>query len=410
MSGPSAAFFSMLEEGHFHRLRPLISGIAGQGVAAYVFTHGRFKAEVEQAGGTFVDLFARYPLERADDESVPVPCRFVSFAAHYAEEIVRDVGELGSSLVVYDTFAVIGRVVGLSLGVPYVNVCTGHNVDPARSVARLLTEYPRVEVSERCLRAVETLRERYGIGDASPFSYAAGLSPFLNVYCEPAAYLTEAERQVFEPVAFYGALPSGEPEAIDAPGTSCFGGEATDLKVYVSFGTVVWRYWAAEALAALESISRSLGSMEDVRAVISLGGADVAAGSVRALSKPNVSVVGFADQWRVLQEADVFVTHHGLNSTHEAIFHGVPMISYPFVFDQPALAEKCRSFGVAIPLTDAPLGRVTDRGVRAAFAEFAKSRESLRASLAVAREWELQAIASRDSVHRRIADLITQAA
>jgi UDP:flavonoid glycosyltransferase YjiC (YdhE family) len=106
----------------------------------------------------------------------------------------------------------------------------------------------------------------------------------------------------------------------------------------------------------------------------------------------------------------VFVTYHGLNSTHEAIFHGVPMISYPFVFDQPALAEKCRLFGLAIPLTDAPLGRVTDRGVRAAFAELARSRESLRASLAVAREWELQAIASRDSVHRRIADLITQAA
>jgi len=410
MTEPSVAFFSMLEEGHFHRLRPLISGLAGQGMAAHVFTDRRFEAEVERAGGTFVDLFGRYPLERADNESVPIPCRFVTYAAHYADEIVRDLEELGPSLVVYDTFAVIGHVAARALGLPYVNVCTGHNMDPALSVPRLRHEYPRVEASQSCLRAVEKLRERYGVADASPLSYLSGLSPFLNVYCEPAAYLTEAERRAFEPIAFYGSLPPARDKEAIAVSDSPFGDAASELKVYVSFGTIVWRYWAAEALEALTSICQALGSMDGVRAVVSLGGADIGAERRRALSEPNVVVLPSVDQWAVLQEADVFVTHHGLNSTHEAIFHGVPMISYPFVFDQPALAEKCRSFGLAIPLTDAPLGRVTTGAVHAAFDELARRKGSIRASIAEAREWELQAIASRDGVHRRIAALASREA
>jgi UDP:flavonoid glycosyltransferase YjiC (YdhE family) len=411
MSRPSAAFFAMPEDGHFGRLRPLISGLVGEGIAAYVFTDRRFEAHVERAGGTFVDLFGRYPLERADAHSIPRSCRYVSFAGHYAEEIVRDLEELGPSLVVYDTFAVIGRVVGASLGVPYVNVLAGHNRDPARAAALIRAEYPRVEISPSCLRAVERLRERYGLHDASPFAFEWGPSPFLNVYGEPPAYLTEAVRRAVEPVAFYSSLPPKE--EIEATGRTTgrsYFGDTTELKVYVSFGTVVWRYWAAEALAAMESISQALASMDDVHALFSLGGADIAAESVRALSRPNVSIASSVDQWRVLQEADVFVTHNGMSSTHEAIFHRVPMISYPFFADQPGLAEKCRSLGLAIPLTDAPRGRVTPHDALAAFAEIARSRDSFLARLDEAREWELEAIENRDAVHRRIAELVSRAA
>ena len=66
-----------------------------------------------------VDLFERYSLDDADGESLPVPCRFVTFAARYAEPVRRELERLGPSLVVYDTFAVIGRVVARSLSLFY---------------------------------------------------------------------------------------------------------------------------------------------------------------------------------------------------------------------------------------------------------------------------------------------------
>ena len=123
--------------------------------------------------------------------------------------------------------------------------------------------------------------------------------------------------------------------------------------------------------------------MDDARALISLGGAEVDAAP---LARPNVTVEPYVDQWKALSAADVFVTHQGMSSTHEAIWNGVPMISRPFFADQPALAAKCRDLGLAVPMGDSPL-RALDE-VRA-------NRDSMRSALADAREWEVDIIEGR---------------
>jgi MGT family glycosyltransferase len=402
----SAAVFAMPETGHFQRLRPLIADLVRGGVETHVFTDRRFAAEVERCGGRFVDLFAGRPLDEVDAESVPVPCRYVSFAGAYAGDVAAELRALGTWLVVYDTFAVVGRVAALAAGLPFVNVCAGHNVDPARFVP-LLEADPRVALAPACHDAVETLRGRYGVADASPFSYVSGLSPFLNLYCEPRAYLTEAERRVFEPVAFYGSLPSAEEiETRGRNGRPSWPGGADALKVYVSFGTVVWRYWPAEALEALRAVAEALASRPEAIGIVSLGGTEPGDAAIRSLTKPNVTVERYVDQWRVLRDADVFVTHQGLNSTHEAVFNLVPMVSYPFFSDQPGLAERCRELGFAVPLSDAPRGPVTETAVAAALAEVAGNGERMRACLRRARDWELDVIAGRDAVVRRLLALI----
>jgi UDP:flavonoid glycosyltransferase YjiC (YdhE family) len=395
----------MPQAGHFDTLLPLISGLTRRGLEAMVFTAGRFQSEVERAGGTFVDLFARYPIEPADDESHPAPSRYVTFAGHYAEEILDDLAKLGPSLVVHDAHAVIGQVAGAGLGVPYVTLCPGHNATRERLDA-LLETLPRIHISAACDRAVEHLK-RVGLEDASPFSFVS-LSPFLNLYGEPPAYLTERERGAFEPVAFQGCLPAlDEINATSgAPASPYFDGDDAVLKLYISFGTVIWRYFPAEALDALRALSETLCSRRDVQAVISLGGADLPTDAERRLARPNVAIRSHVDQWRILREADAFVTHNGRKSTHEAVFNEIPMISYPIFWDQPSLAERCHEFGLAVPLVDSTLGKVAADDVHAALEAVSDSGEAMRASLAEAREWELRVLEERDSVLDRITDLL----
>ena len=387
ISPRSVAVFAMPEVSHFHRLESMISGLTRSGVEVHVFTHRNFERRVESAGGVFFDLFARYPLEYADDTLLPIPCSFVSFAAVYGRQICRDVEKIGASLVIQDGFAVIGRVVATVLDIPRVNICAGHNMAPACFLA-LLKEDPRVKLSAKCLRAVEELRESYGMADASPFSYVSSLSAHLNIYCEAPEFLEERERKAFGPVAFYRSFPSlvggqGGPRG----SRRWFGaGSARMLKVYVSFGTVIWRYYAVTALSVLNTLAAAFGRMENVQAVISLGGTELTIEELAALLRPNVSVERYVDQWDLLQETDVFFTHHGLNSTHEAIFHGVPMVSYPFFSDQPALAAKCRQFGLATPLTDSVRGVFSEDDVRAALARLAGEKKSMQAALSRARE------------------------
>lgn len=387
-------------------MRSLISGLAGLGAVVHVFTHRSFAPHVERAGGVFFDLFSKYPLESADDESLPVPCRFVTFAGTYAEPIRRDVEKTRPRLVIHDGFAVIGRVVADLMGIPRVNVCAGHSVIPERFLA-ILEGDPRVRISPRCLHAVDALRNSYGMNDATPFSYVDALSPHLNLYCEPPEFLDEGERRYFEPVAFYGSLPSHESERHHGSGEPSWPdtGSRRNLRVYVSFGTVVWRYYAEDALRALACLAEAFAHMRGASAIMSLGGTRISGETLSGLSRPGVSVVTYLDQWRVLQEADAFVTHHGMNSTHEAIFHRVPMISYPFFWDQPGLAAKCREFGLAIPLADSPRGPFGGEDVHAVLKKLVKQKESMRMSLSRAREWERAVIADRPAVIRRMMEL-----
>ena len=403
----SVAFFCMPETGHFQRLRSLISGLSRMGVTAHVFTHQKFAPDVERAGGLFFDLFSKYPLEEADDSSVPVPCRFVTFAGRYAESICRDVKKTQASLVIHDTFSVIGRVVARHLGIPRVNVCAGHNVVPQRYLA-ILQDDPRVNISPRCLHAVEILRKSYGIEDASPFSYVSSLSSDLNIYCEPPEFLGVAERQPFEPIAFYGSLPSLEGDGLNDPEASSFFGPATDrrLKVYVSFGTVVWRYFRADALKALATLTAAFAELENLQAVISLGGTKIDDQTIAELTKPNVSLESYVDQWGILKEADVFFTHHGMNSTHEAIFHRAPMVSYPFFWDQPGLAAKCQGFRLATPLAASPREAFGKDDVHAALARLTTEKAVMHEALSRACGWEKAVIDSRPSVLQRVLDIM----
>ncbi len=407
MIGRSAAVFCMPEQGHFKRLLPLISGLAGAGIATHVFTDLRYREAVERAGGRFVDVFAGRPLAAADAKSLPVPCRYVSFAAHYAESVLSEVAALRPALVVHDTFAVIGVVVANQLKLPRVAVCSGHNAAPGPTLEALRRD-PRANVADECWRAVALLRERHGMPDASPFSYAACLSRELNVYCEPPEFLRGDERAAFEPIAFFGSLAAEAPVA-EVASESLFGADpAHELRVYASFGTVVWRYYEAAALAALEAVADAVASRGDAVALVSLGGRGTPEHAAR-LARRNVRVEPYVEQWRVLREASVFVTHHGLNSTHEAIFQRTPMISYPFFGDQPGLAKRCQELGLAIPLADAPRAPVTPEAVRAAFARIASERTAMQARFETARDWELAAIRARGAVVERIVALMDSA-
>lgn len=393
----SVVVFAMGERGHYKRLRPIIAGLVASGLDTTVFTHAAFADDVRVRGARFRDLFADRPLAVADDASVPIPARFVSFAGRFADDVVREAAELRPALVVHDTFAVIGAVVAHHLGVPRVNVCAGHNLAPEPTLAGLARD-PRVRISDHCRRAVETLRARHGIPDASPFSYVALLSSDLNVYCEPPEFLLDHERAAFAPVDFFGSLL---PDPVVRGDAAAFAGSDLDRpRFYASFGTVVWRYYRDAAVAALAAFSDAVASMPGARGLVSLGGRGTAEDAA-LLARRNVRVEPYVDQWQVLAAAAALVTHHGLNSTHEAIWQGVPMLGYPFFSDQPGLAARCRDLGLSTPLSEELRGVVTPVTIRAAL----ERADTLRARVAEARVWEERVMRRRPEVLARIAKL-----
>lgn len=397
MKAPSVVVFCMPERGHVQRTLAVIESIARRGRRVYVLTDAEFAGMITNAGGTFVDLFEEGPLDDVDAESVPVPSRYVTFAARRAHAVTRRISGLSPGIIVYDTFAVIAHVVARLLGVPAVNVCACHALVPSRAIATVSGD-PRVRTSAACHDAVTALREDFGIPDASPFSYLSGISPLLNLYGEPRQFLPESDRVAFEPVAFFGSL---SPNLHAAVSTASPFRDGDAFRIYVSFGTVVWRYFASTAGDLLESLSIATADTQaDV--VVSTAGQQLPADTLARIRRVGFRVERSVDQWSVLRHADLFVTHQGLNSTHEAIWHGVPMLSCPFFADQPALAERCRQLGLAVPLWTAPERSLDAESLRAKLAALQADTGQFRGRLVEARQWESETIAGRDAVIDRL--------
>ena len=67
---------------------------------------------------------------------------------------------------------------------------------------------------------------------------------------------------------------------------------------------------------------------------------------------PHISAHKRVDQIAVLQQADVFLTHCGMNSVSESLYFGVPLVMLPGTPEQEAVAARTEQLGAGIRLTD----------------------------------------------------------
>jgi len=71
---------------------------------------------------------------------------------------------------------------------------------------------------------------------------------------------------------------------------------------------------------------------------------------------PNVKLLKWVPQQDVLAHPNIalFITHGGLLSTHEGIYHGVPMVHIPLFFDQDQNAKRAKDagYGLTVEILD----------------------------------------------------------
>lgn len=102
--------------------------------------------------------------------------------------------------------------------------------------------------------------------------------------------------------------------------------------IYISLGTIVnkAKSFYKKCIKAFEH--------ENVTVIMSIGNA-VKVESLGTIPN-NFHIYTFVPQLEILKEADIFITHGGLNSVTEALYYGVPMVVIPFMTDQPVNAKQ----------------------------------------------------------------------
>lgn len=112
--------------------------------------------------------------------------------------------------------------------------------------------------------------------------------------------------------------------------------------VYISLGTVLNRQgdFYISCMKALKT--------EALDVIMSVGGRTDISGL--GVIPDNFQVTPRVNQLEVLQEADVFLTHCGMNSVSESLYFGVPMVLFPQQPEEGAVARRVQEVGAGIPL------------------------------------------------------------
>ena len=113
--------------------------------------------------------------------------------------------------------------------------------------------------------------------------------------------------------------------------------------VFISLGTI-----ANKNIKFYKDCFEALGSRDDLIVVMSIGKkVDIKdLGEIPA----NFKVYNYVPQLEVLEQADLFITHGGMNSSSEGLYNGLPLVVVPQMGDQFVVAKRVEEFGAGIEL------------------------------------------------------------
>lgn len=386
---------------HFTNVHSIVSALGKSGAQIGIWTNPEFHPLLPKDCVGFYALDRHGWIDSLLDPSMPRPVRFTVDAVLNFDSTLKSVKQWKPDLILVEGFSLLGRLIADELNCPWILLNASHipNGESYRNLVR--DEFPAI-FSDVCLKSVEQLKTRFGHSDPSPFSYIIDPSPFGTIHFEPSQwpdYKDSGHRDVYYWGSSSQAAPSLKERTIPS---------YKNLRIYAAFGTIMWRYWATEALKTLNNLADICLEME-ISLTIGLGGTAISANETRNLKNKKAIIKSNANQIYELKNNDLFLTHHGLNSTHEAVRQLIPMISVPFAGDQNSLAERAQCFKLALVGTshlatkkNIPSAYCFGKLITASVEAYKSSQEHSHVAL----EWDHYARESRPNILKAIFERI----
>ena len=268
--------------------------------------------------------------------------------------------------IVADSMAVWGKAVALKLGIPFVSSTTTfafnrHSAQVMKqglgALVKLLVSMPKIN------RQVRRLQERgYPIrnildiiqndDNTHTIVYTSpGFQPSAETFSDRYAFVGPVLRNAQAPFS-----------------------KVREKLIYLSMGTV-----NNDLLPLYRACIDALGRL-DCQLVLSVGD-QVPLTAFGALPE-NVQIYPRVDQIAVLEQADVFITHCGMNSVSEALWFGVPLVLLPQTAEQNGVAVRAEALGAGLR-PEEESGRAIAAAVGSILAEpgFRANAEKIRRDL-----------------------------
>ncbi|HEU4537442.1 MAG TPA: macrolide family glycosyltransferase [Polyangiaceae bacterium] len=343
------AFFIVPATGHLTPTLAVAQELVARGEEVVYYLPPREEPSVERTGATFRALGPAFkaPDENVESEkatsfreSAPIILRNMAEALRATPALVERVRAEAPDCIVYDPNCLWGRLVAEALPARRAVFHTTYvmtDASPHSPTPRGRPSFDVLRALVELLWAAELLHWRHGFSRFRP-SQLVHAAEGLNLVPLPKSFQADADRLDDDRYVFFG--PSiGERGAPDDFPLERLEGKPT---LYISLGTTLLGRQPHVYKACFEAFGGS--AWQGVLATSGMSSSQLGP------APDNFIVRGHVPQLAVLERAQVFITHGGMGSTMEALWHGVPLVVLPQIPEQEVTAARVEELGLGVSL------------------------------------------------------------
>ncbi|NQX58339.1 macrolide family glycosyltransferase [Paenibacillus qinlingensis] len=333
-------------EGHINPTIGVVQELISRGEEVVYVCIEAFRERIEKTGATvrtfddqqFIKAFIsggrNYMLERINGLLLTTDIVIPS--------VLEQIKDEQFDYIIHDAMFGCGRLLAQLLQLPAINSCTSF-AQSRESIEQELEQF-YTNVSSDIVQAIyeqfhiltRMVKEKYDVDIHSPY----------EVWCNPAPLSIVYTTREFQPngesfdqtYKFVG--PSISTRLSSESNT--YTENQAEKPIYISLGTVFNR-----SIDFYKLCIEALGNTEHT-IIMSIGN-NVRLSDLGEIPT-NFTVKPYVPQTELLPNTKLFITHGGMNSVHEALYYGIPLIVIPQSADQPIIAEQVESIGAGLTL------------------------------------------------------------
>lgn len=347
------AFFCIPAHGHTNPTLGVVRELVRRGHQVVYYSYRPFQKQIEEAGARFMacdDFDAEQHLTPEEGARIGSDLALstrvlVDTTLALGELVCGEMERLRPDCIVVDSMAVWGKAVARKLDIPFVCSTTtfAFNQESAKIMKRSGKELLSMLFSMgKVSRQIKRLQDHgYPVKNILDI-IASDNNTDTIVYTSPQ--FQPCSETFSDKYAFVG--PSIRPVTTPVE-------KKREKLVYISMGTVnndmlpLYRSCIAALKDSPYQVILSVGTQVEMAAFGEL--------------PENVEVYPTVDQIGVLEQADVFLTHCGMNSASEGLYLGVPLVMLPKTTEQGGVAARVEQLGAG-----ARLEKTTPEAIRTA--------------------------------------------
>lgn len=335
-------FFSIPAHGHTNPTLPVVSELVNRGHEVWYYSFLAFQEKIERAGAKFISCDTFLPPISEEELDRKAGKDFAALIEMIAdttialdEKVCTELREFQPDCIVSDSLCFWGKLFARKLKIPYI--CSTTTFAFNQHTARLMK--PGMKEMFRTIIGMRRINKKMQLLKGHGYEVDNFISIIQNDNETNTIVYTTKE---FQPLAEtfsdkYAFVGPSIRQSSEVPVN-----KKSRNVIYISLGTVLNQ----RKDFYQNCIQAFAGS--DYEIVMSIGKKTNAA-SLGPI--PNhFTVQNDVDQIAVLQRADVFITHCGMNSVNESLYYEVPMILYPLHSEEGAVADRVAELGAGIKL------------------------------------------------------------